>query len=46
MLSKFLKAGGNVEWVTKKKYPEKIRRLLKLNRKLARTVWEINSDLI
>ncbi len=46
MLKKFRKIGGNVEWITIKRYPEKIKKILKLNKILARAIWKIDSDLM
>lgn len=41
---KFLSKGGKIDWIEKKSYSQKIAVVLPLNRKLARCIWEINSE--
>jgi hypothetical protein len=44
MTRKFLSVGGPLEWIQEGKFPLKIARLLNLNRKLARCIWELDSE--
>ena len=44
MVIKYLLNGGKIEWIKNKKYPQKIAKILKLNRVLARCIWEMQSE--
>ena len=44
MTIKYLSNGGKIDWITDNKCPQKIKQIFCLNRKLARNVWEINSE--
>jgi hypothetical protein len=42
-LKRYLKSGGELSWLTKGSYPNKLKHILKLNRKMSHSVWEITS---
>ena len=42
MLKRFLKEGGEMQWILQGKYPPKYKLILGLNRYMARAPWEIN----
>ena len=46
MIRKFIKVGGNIDWITTGTYPDKIKKLLPLNKILAKSIWELDSDPI
>ena len=46
MIRKFIKVGGNIDWIKTGTYPDKIKKLLPLNRILAKSIWELDSDPI
>jgi hypothetical protein len=40
-LKRYFKSGGELDWLTKGVYPKKLKPILKLNRIMSHSTWEI-----